>query len=104
MSFKFRKPHKDLDVQDIQRQLEDFGIYKDKNGDIRLDGDIYCKDLHADEESIFLGDFKISAPKGTEDQFYMKAERNDVLNKAAWSPDLISIEESIQWAYFTAGF
>jgi len=56
--YKFQKPHKDLDIQQIQREIQDNLVSFDKDGNIVIDSDIYCKDLITDSESIYLGSKK----------------------------------------------
>lgn len=61
--FKFSKISDDPEIQQIQREIQDNFISQDKDGNVELKGNLTCVDLHADGESVYIGDFKLSAPK-----------------------------------------
>ena len=53
--FRYSKSPVDPDIQRLQRETEDNFISKDRDGNIRIDKDIYCKDLITSADSIFIG-------------------------------------------------
>ena len=56
--YRFSKHHKDTDVQQIQREIEDNLISYDKDGNVVLNKDIYCRDLITQASSIYIGSKK----------------------------------------------
>ena len=56
--YRFSKHHKDIDTQQIQRELEDNFVSVDKDGNIVLDRDIYCRDLITSDNSVYIGSKK----------------------------------------------
>ena len=75
MSLKFRKDHKDPDVKDIQRQIEDEVVALDKNGNIVLPKDIHCRSLYVEGDSLYIGGIKIQAQKHSDDGSYLQYNR-----------------------------
>jgi len=53
--YKFRKKHRDQDLADIQREIEDNLVSLDKNGNVVINKDIYCRDLITEESSVYIG-------------------------------------------------
>ena len=56
--YKFRKKHRDQEVADIQREIEDNLISLDKDGNVVINKDIYCRDLITQAESVYIGSKK----------------------------------------------
>ena len=56
--YRFSKHHKDIDTQQIQRELEDNFVSFDKDGNIVLTKDIYCRDIITEASSIYIGSKK----------------------------------------------
>jgi hypothetical protein len=58
VSYKFRKDHRDLETSEIQKEIADNFFSKDKNGNLVLSKDIYCRDLITEASSIYIGSRK----------------------------------------------
>ena len=56
--YKFSKGHSDPDIQQIQREIQDNLVSFDKDGNIVLDADLYCRDLITSGDSIYIGSKK----------------------------------------------
>jgi len=56
--FRYSKDPPDDELRRVQRETEDNFFSKDKNGNLVISADIYCKDLITDSESIYLGSKK----------------------------------------------
>lgn len=91
---RFKKPHKDLDIQEIQREIEDKVVAVDKNGDIVIKKDVRCRSLYVEGDSIYIGGVKWAKPGGAEDTYYL--QYNKSANKFEYKPTATPITESVQ--------
>ena len=75
---KFTKQHpRDLDIQSMQREIEDKAVALDKDGNIILDRDIHCRSLYVDGDSLFIGGIKVRSPNPGDDAGYWKYAREE---------------------------
>jgi len=56
--YRFSKKHIDPETARIQREIEDNLVSFDKDGNIVLDKDIYCRDIITADSSIYIGSKK----------------------------------------------
>ncbi len=74
--YKFTKDHRDSDIQRIQREIEDNLVSFDKNGNIVIDKDIYCKSLHVEGASLYIGGVRVKGPKEADADGFWKFDKN----------------------------
>jgi len=86
--YRFSKKHKDIEIVDIQREIEDNLVSYDKNGNLVISKDIHCRSLYVDGDSIYLGDVKLQKPKYSEDGDVLKYDYSG--KKIALSSDFAS--------------
>ena len=73
---KFTKQHpRDLDIQSMQREIEDKAVALDKDGNIILDRDIHCRSIYVEGDSLYIGGIKVNLPISSDNTGYWKYVR-----------------------------
>ena len=73
---KFTKQHpRDLDIQSMQREIEDKAVALDKDGNIILDRDIHCRSIYVEGDSLYIGGIKVNLPISSDNAGYWKYVR-----------------------------
>jgi hypothetical protein len=73
--YKLTKQHKDLEIQRIQREIEDKFFSQDKNGNLSIDKDIHCRSVYVEGDSLYIGGIKFIAPIHSDNDGYWKYDR-----------------------------
>lgn len=74
--YKLTKQHKDLEIQRIQREIEDNFVSFDKDGNLVIDKDIKCRSLYVEGDSLYIAGIKVKSPVHSDDDGYWKYNRD----------------------------
>jgi len=62
MKYRFSQRHTDDTINRLFKEIEDNFPSTDKNGTVKIKGDLHCSSIYIDGDSLYIGGVKITAP------------------------------------------